>query len=590
MQAQLEVFEQAVYGRKKENRIAENQRALECMLQCLKALREGQHFEKHDLSNVTADYTRMASAIVALFVDPGFVLTGEGFQHVCAERGVMETLFKASTYQHPDFIFQLVAEDAEHVNKFLLFFTTDSVAELPLEETFRNDPQGTFGLYLSLLGYGQVFTQQAHERRERLIEMAPIFKDVRPPTCLYNALCGAYMHLSYASAEGKHAPKRMFHQMLQEVMADHVNQAPVARARKDKPTIVIMFEWWHSMHAMYRSYAKSIEQLKRDFRIIGTCPGQNSDDASKAMFDEWIPFSGETMVMADIAKKVQEANPDIIYYPSIGMGIWNITMASLRLAPIQVMTYGHPATTNSPVIDYGLIEADCYTEGRFSERVITIPPNTVKPTRHGVSGFKHAPKRKDTIRIGVAAMQVKVSWPLVQALQKVQAQAHKKVEVWFFSAVHGAGMYSMLNDMQKMIANLTIQEMQNYQDYMQTFAQCDIALFSFPFGGANSMYDAIELGLPMVTLLGDEPHSMSDTSILRRAGLPEYLVAHNEEQYVNRILRLLNDEDRIEVAKKVAAVDMEKLFFAPDDSMAFVDAFSRIYRENTVEEKIEEAA
>lgn len=580
----LEEFEKAVYCRPGTDRIAENKVALDALSQCLWPLREGAHFAGHDYyRDARASYTRMASAIVALFCDPGFRLTREGFDHIAGNHSVIETIFAASAYESSDFVFKLVTEKSEYVNKYLLLFGMNSELDLDLEAVFREDPQGTFGLYLSLLGYPHILTPQSDARRQKLITMASIFEDVTPSTGLYNALCGAYMHLSYAHGPDKHAPKRLFHTMLRRVLDPHVEESRCAPVlKKDQPTIVMVFEWWHSTHAMYRSYAQSIRQLKRDFRIIGCCPGTNTDDIGRELFDEWIDFDGASLVLADIAKKIRSFDPDILYYPSIGMAVWVIALSSMRLAPIQVMSYGHPATSNSPQIDYGIIEADCYVQDRFSEKVITLPPNTVRPTPAGSITARHTPRRSEVIRIGVAAMQVKVTWPFIQALMMIQDCAEKKVEIVFFSAVYGVGLFAYSQHLEKRIANLTVQERQHYPDYMQSLAECDICLFSFPFGGANSVYDAVELGIPMVSMEGLEPHERSDASIIRRCGLPESLIAHTPDEYAAAVLDLLDDDRRIAVANQVAAVDLKGQFFKADDSGAFVDAFARIYRENTV--------
>ena len=583
--ARLEEFERAVYFRAREDRIAENQKALDTMFQCLTALRSGAYFAQGDRVMKPAELTRMCAAIVALFCDPGFRLTQDGFNKIAAEKAVIDTLFIASAFETPDYVYGLIDDETEHLNKYLLLFSINSELDLDLETVFRQDPQATFGLYLSLLGYGQVFTPQADARREKLIGMAAIFDEVMPDPMLYNALCGAYMHVSYAHGRDKHAPKRVIHRMMERVMAPHVAQKPFGpQARKARPTVLMVFEWWHSKHAMYRSYAKSIMQLKRDFRIVGTCPGQIADDESKLLFDEWLDFPGDQMVLAQIAERFQALAPDIIYYPSIGMGVWVIAMSSLRLAPIQVMTYGHPATSNSPVIDYGLIEEDCLDPSRFSERMIALPANTVKPTPYAEVAARHTPRKTDVVRIAISAMQVKVTWPFVQALQQVMERANKTVELWFFSATSGIGMHSMANELSKYLANVTVQEQQLYEEYMQTMAECDLCLFSFPFGGANSAYDALTLGLPMVSIEGDEPHSKSDASIIRRAGLPESLIAQSVDEYVEIILRLLDDDERARIANLTAAVDMETRFHTPDASNAFVDAFRNIYLTNTVEE------
>jgi hypothetical protein len=581
--AQLVEFETAVYGRRHENRIEENDRALKAMKQCLVALREGAHFVGEEQLS-TASLTRMASAIVALFSDPEFVLTQEGFNQVAAERQVMETLFKASIYDGSDFVIALIQPGLEKgLSKYLLLQPLGSRLDMDWEAVFRMDPQATIGLYLSLVGYGQVFTKEGHERREKLLALAPLFEDVRIPDPLYNTLCGAYMHCSYASGRDKHACKRVFHKIIERMLPSVAQVSPGPRTRSERPRVLILFEWWWSKHAMFRSYARSIRQLRKDFYLIGSCAGKNTDAEAKTLFDEWIELDGANMVLANIANRIKQANPDIIYYPSVGMAIWVIAMASLRLAPIQVMTYGHPATSNSPHIDYGIIEADCCVEDRFSEKMVTLPPNTVRPTEYEPVPQRHVPRKTDVVRIGVAAMQVKVSWPFVRAMQEVQKRAKKKVEFYFFSATHGVGLFSMCRDMGALLENVTIQEKQNYNEYMESLHQMDIALFSFPFGGANSTYDAVTLGLPMVSLEGDEPHSRSDASIIRRCGLPESLIAKTEAEYVDAVLALLDDDRRAEVAHQVRAVDLEGGFYAQDESDAFLNAFRSIYRDSTVE-------
>jgi len=92
----------------------------------------------------------------------------------------------------------------------------------------------------------------------------------------------------------------------------------------------------------------------------------------------------------------------------------------------------------------------------------------------------------------------------------------------------------------------------------------------------------LAVGIPMVSMEGLEPHSRSDASIIRRAGLPESLIAHTPEEYIQAILRLVDDDERAKVAAQVQAVDLSK-FYTPDDSCAFLSAFRHIYNENTIE-------
>ena len=583
-QADLVAFERAVFARKREDRQAETQAALHELIKCLQALREGGAFKDHGA--ITPELcTRMASAVVALFVDPGFRLTQDGFDWLCAERVTLGSLFKASAYGGSDFVFELLEDETQWVNKFLLLYSNDSDMALDWEAVFRGAPQEMIGLYLSLLSYGQVFTERADELREKLIGMASIFDGVRLPQTMYNGLCGAYMHCSYAHGEAKHEPKALLHRLMHDMVAPHVPEfAPAQRRARGKPVLLVIHEWWSSTHAMFRTYSKGIRSLRKHFHTIGMCPGKQTDDAAKAVFDEWTEFEGEPMILGDLAAKITGIAPDMIYYPSIGMSVWAISMSSLRLAPIQVMTYGHPATSNSPYIDYGIIEEDFYSPGCFNERVVTIPANTLRQTPYELVKVRHKPRRTDTIRIGVTAMQVKITWPMMRAIQDIQRRAEKVVEVIFMSAAYGVGLYSLSNGIGKLVANAEAHERDTYENYMQLLAGCDIALFSFPFGGWNSTIDAMTLGIPMVSFEGEEPHSRSDACLMRRAGLPELLIAHTEKEYADAVLYLMDDRLRADIARKIRKLNVPRLFFREGKESAFADAFDKIYREHTLEQ------
>lgn len=587
--ADLDGFEKAVYCRKGEDRVAENDHALKLLLDCLRSLGQGAGFLGYAETD-TAHYTRLASAIVALFCSRGFTLTQMGFNQIALDRSVLESVFKASVYNGSDFVFGLIPEDQEEgLTKYLMLFGATSELGLDLEAAFRKDPQATVGLWLSLVSYGQSFTPAADARREALLGMADIFKDVDLSSEILNVLCGAYMHCSYAHGEDKHAIKRTLH----DLVAKHIGAFPDdfgPREPKVKPTVMIVFDWWWSQHAMYRCYAQAIESLKRDFRIVGIARDIVTDEEARAMFDDFHLITEDRMNLKDIAKMVRDAGPDILYFPSIGMSMVTIALASLRLAPVQVMSYGHPATSNSLQIDYGILESDVCTPKCFSETMIQLPPGTIKFVPYCAdTGIRHVPRSTDVLKIGISAMQVKVTWPFIQALQEIEKRSKKRVEFHFFSAARGVGLASFTRQISGLLRNTVSYQMAPYAEYLAWLAECDVCLFGFPFGGANSVIDAFQMGMPVVSMEGTEPHSMTDASLMRRAGLPEHLIAQDAEGYIRAVLMMQYDTYRAKVAEQVRAVDVSR-FFEADHSQAFVNAMTRIYRENCRDNAMARAA
>src|SRR6266853_367890 len=58
------------------------------------------------------------------------------------------------------------------------------------------------------------------------------------------------------------------------------------------------------------------------------------------------------------AQAIVDRRPDVLVYPEIGMFPMTVKLASLRLAPVQVTTWGHPETSGLPTIDYYLSAQD----------------------------------------------------------------------------------------------------------------------------------------------------------------------------------------------------------------------------------------
>jgi predicted O-linked N-acetylglucosamine transferase (SPINDLY family) len=72
----------------------------------------------------------------------------------------------------------------------------------------------------------------------------------------------------------------------------------------------------------------------------------------------------------------------------------------------------------------------------------------------------------------------------------------------------------------------------------------DIALDPFPNNGTTTTCDAIWMGVPVVTKLGDRHAARMTAGILAHMGLDE-LVAHSQEDYVRVATELATNRDRL---------------------------------------------
>ena len=78
---------------------------------------------------------------------------------------------------------------------------------------------------------------------------------------------------------------------------------------------------------------------------------------------------------------------------------------------------------------------------------------------------------------------------------------------------------------------------------MATYRHVDIGLYPVPDNGGTTIYQALWMGVPVVTLAGENFCAHMNASILRNLGLDE-LIAESEEDYVLAAVRLAEDAPR----------------------------------------------
>jgi predicted O-linked N-acetylglucosamine transferase (SPINDLY family) len=69
-------------------------------------------------------------------------------------------------------------------------------------------------------------------------------------------------------------------------------------------------------------------------------------------------------------------------------------------------------------------------------------------------------------------------------------------------------------------------------EYLERYGQVDIGLDPFPYNGHTTTFDALWMGVPVVTLAGRMAVGRGGVSILSNLGLPE-LIARTPEEYVD---------------------------------------------------------
>jgi predicted O-linked N-acetylglucosamine transferase (SPINDLY family) len=86
---------------------------------------------------------------------------------------------------------------------------------------------------------------------------------------------------------------------------------------------------------------------------------------------------------------------------------------------------------------------------------------------------------------------------------------------------------------------------------MQSYAAMDIALDTYPFNGAMTSFDALWMGVPLVSRFAELPASRQGLSILKAIDL-EQMAVNSDSDYIDQVCKLANDiEKRTELKNQL---------------------------------------
>jgi predicted O-linked N-acetylglucosamine transferase (SPINDLY family) len=311
-------------------------------------------------------------------------------------------------------------------------------------------------------------------------------------------------------------------------------------------------------HSVWDALTKGwVEHINRNrFELVFFYTGVINDQETqfaKSIAKDFIT-SGEDL--SSWVKAIFAAQIDVLIYPEIGIDPISIKLASLRLAPVQIASWGHPDTTGLQTIDYYL-SADLLepkdSEKFYTEQLIKLPN----------LGSYHKPSSVTPTSINLEQLKIKTDQPLLICPGtpfKYQPQYdHIFVDIakrlgrcqFIFFIYQNKTLTHLL---QERLAYYFLESGLNSKDYcvfipwqpkscfFGLMKRADIYLDTIGFSGFNTAYQAIECGLPIVTREGRFMRGRLASGILKKIGLQE-LIAGNEADFVNLVVKIANDQE-----------------------------------------------
>jgi len=261
----------------------------------------------------------------------------------------------------------------------------------------------------------------------------------------------------------------------------------------------------------------------------------------------------------DAINSIRQDEVDIIFDI---MGLSSVQRVSLfknRLAPKQISWLGYCNTTGVDNMDYLISDPNLIypkEECNYVEKIIYLPniwnchselnveriyvePPCFKNKYITFGSFNNFNKINDTV-INVWSQILKnvISSKLIlKSSSKVDKNYIKKKFV-----ENGVSNSVVFLEKRKLIKHFSL------------YKQIDIALDTFPYNGVTTSFEAISMGVPVLTMRGYNFNSRCGESINKNLGMKD-LIAKDESEYIFKAKKLAEDQDELlKIRKKIFAI------------------------------------
>ncbi len=297
---------------------------------------------------------------------------------------------------------------------------------------------------------------------------------------------------------------------------------------------------------------------------------------------------------------IRDGNLDILFIASnlTAVNLNSTLLAMHKLAPIQVTSITSPVSPGMKTIDYyiaGNLTASPETmQKQYSEKLVNIEGSglcfrypiaeaeqTVSPSRDSWGA------NDDTIIFISGANFYKIIPEVRETWAKILANVPHSILVLYPFNPNWTNSYPMITFVEQMQSVLqqyevspdrlvTIKALPSRNDIKACLKLADIYLDSYPYGGATSLIDPLEVGLPTVVLEGNALRFRQASALLKELQLSE-LVTNNETDYIQLTTQLAtNSEWRQSLQQKLK----QKMQDSPPflDSHAYGNKISQLFK------------
>lgn len=268
-----------------------------------------------------------------------------------------------------------------------------------------------------------------------------------------------------------------------------------------------------------------------------------------------------------ICKQIIIDKLHILVFPAIGMNPIDAQLASLRLAPVQCMGWGHPITSGLSTVDYylssELMEPENAQE-HYSETLITLPNISICYEKPLLPKLKKTRTEWGIAENSIVYLSCQSTFKYLPQYDYIFPAIAKQVtnaKFLFISAPEGKYITNLFRQrLQKAFAKLGLDSeqhciilpRQSHDEFLQLYLISDVYLDTLGWNGGFTTLSAIASNLPIVTCPGEFMRGRHSYAFLKMLGITD-TIANSEAEYIEIAVKLgLDSHWRYSIAERIS--------------------------------------
>ncbi len=326
---------------------------------------------------------------------------------------------------------------------------------------------------------------------------------------------------------------------------------PIKKIKEDKIKVAFISGDFanHSVSFFLKDILKKINKKKFKLYALSNRPLFSHDETTielKKYFEKW----KDTFDMDDesLLSYGRSLNLDILVDLSGYTSFNRINVIRSRIAPIQISWLGYCNSLGLKNIDYIIADQNLILENekkQYLEKVIYMPdiwnslamPENIPKIKNENTDFVFGSFNNfnkisnSTIMVWSKILNSTKSKLVLKTSATDDFEFSKKILFDKFSK-HNVNLHQI--DI--------LQKVENFYDHLELYNKIDLALDTFPYPGVTTTFEAVLMGVPVLTMKGFNFNSRCGESINTNLKLNEF-IASTEDDYIKKAIKFSNDKN-----------------------------------------------